>query len=122
MIGNNIIGLIPVLATLGMAMYKIIPGISRITTYYAQIMQYVPSMQIILDTYGHCNSKDIEQNRKYAREQKIAIELQNVAFKFTDSDKMLLKNVNLKINENQSIALIGETELGKLRWQILFLV
>lgn len=113
MIGNNIIGLIPVLATLGMAMYKIIPGISRITTYYAQIMQYVPSMQIILDTYGHCNSKDIEQKRKYAREQKIAIELQNVAFKFTDSDKMLLKNVNLKINENQSIALIGETGAGK---------
>lgn len=111
--GNSIMDLIPVLATLGMAMYRIIPSISRITTYYAQIMQYAPSMQIMLDAHEHYNLKNHEENEEYVREQQVTVELKNVNFKFDDSDEILLQNVDLEITENESVALIGETGSGK---------
>lgn len=112
-LGNSIMDLIPVLATLGMAMYRIIPSISRITTYYAQIMQYAPSMQIMLDAHKHYNLKNHEENEEYVREQQVTVELKNVNFKFDDSDEILLQNVDLEIIENESVALIGETGSGK---------
>lgn len=112
-VGNSILTLLPILATMGMAMYKIIPGISRITTYYAQIMQYAPSLNIILDAYEHYNSKKEEVHEKYTGEDTIAVELKNISFKFADSNEVLFHDVNLKIAENESIALIGETGSGK---------
>lgn len=112
-VGNSILTLLPILASMGMAMYKIIPGISRITTYYAQIMQYAPSLNIILDAYEHYNSKKEEVHGKYTGEDTIAVELKNISFKFADSNEVLFHDVNLKIAENESIALIGETGSGK---------
>ena len=39
--------------------------------------------------------------------------MQNVAFKFADSDKLLLKNINLKINAGETIGIVGKIGSGK---------
>lgn len=41
------------------------------------------------------------------------IEFKNVSFKYPDSDEFVLKNINLKINKGQKLALIGLSGAGK---------
>lgn len=43
----------------------------------------------------------------------LKIELVNLSFKYPNSDKYVLKNINLTINNNESIALVGENGAGK---------
>lgn len=41
------------------------------------------------------------------------MELQDVAFRFSDEENNLFQNINFVIRENESVALIGETGAGK---------
>lgn len=43
----------------------------------------------------------------------LKIDLVNLSFKYPNSDKYVLKNINLTINNNESIALVGENGAGK---------
>lgn len=43
----------------------------------------------------------------------LKIDLVNLSFKYANSDKYVLKNINLTINNNESIALVGENGAGK---------
>lgn len=45
--------------------------------------------------------------------KKLKIDLVNLSFKYPNSDKYVLKNINLTINNNESIALVGENGAGK---------
>lgn len=69
MLGNNIVTLMPIVATFGLVMYKIIPGISRITTYYAQIMQYSPSLDVMMEARKHTNSDEVIEEKDYLKEK-----------------------------------------------------
>ena len=42
------------------------------------------------------------------------IEFKNVSFKY--DEKMVLKNINLRIEKNEVIALVGESGVGKQHW------
>lgn len=44
---------------------------------------------------------------------KIIIEVEDLSFKFPDSDKLILENINLKINPSEKIFLEGENGSGK---------
>lgn len=44
---------------------------------------------------------------------RVDIRLENVSFKYPSSDKYILKNINLDLSNNQSIALVGENGAGK---------
>jgi ATP-binding cassette subfamily B protein len=41
------------------------------------------------------------------------IEFKNVSFKFSDASEPILKNISLKINEGETIAIVGKTGSGK---------
>ena len=41
------------------------------------------------------------------------IELKNVSFKYSEGSKMILENVNIKINEKENVAVIGRSGSGK---------
>ena len=43
----------------------------------------------------------------------VDIRLKNVSFKYPSSDKYILKNINLDLSNNKSIALVGENGAGK---------
>ena len=39
--------------------------------------------------------------------------IENLSFRYPDSDKFVLENINMEIEKNQSIALIGPSGAGK---------
>lgn len=52
-------------------------------------------------------------NYKKVNFSKIDIEFKNVYFKYPQSEEYTLKNINLKLNNNENIALVGENGAGK---------
>lgn len=52
-------------------------------------------------------------NYKKVNFSKIDIEFKNVYFKYPKSNTYTLKNINLKLNNNESIAIVGENGAGK---------
>ncbi|MEW6773717.1 MAG: ABC transporter ATP-binding protein [Bacteroidota bacterium] len=50
----------------------------------------------------------------------IKIELKNVSFRYPDSDKNILDDINLQINEFENVLLVGESYSGKTTLQKIF--
>lgn len=61
-----------------------------------------------MEVYSSEENANVEKTAKYNGE----IELQNVSFGYT-KDKTILKNINLKINPKEKIALVGYNGAGK---------
>ena len=75
------------------------------------IMSIKPALELLrpileADTENYTNKKDIGVLTG-------AIEISDLSFKYSDSDKIILKNINLKINEGEFIAIVGESGSGK---------
>ena len=75
------------------------------------IMSIKPALELLrpileADTEDYTNKKDIGVLTG-------AIEISDLSFKYSDSDKIILKNINLKINEGEFIAIVGESGSGK---------
>jgi ABC-type multidrug transport system fused ATPase/permease subunit len=114
--GCDLMSLLPILATMAMAIYKVFPGVSRIATYYTIIVRCSVSLDNVLNVVDMKLPDDFDEDvaeNDVADRHGVHVVLRNVSFKFDDSDEFLLENVNLEIEENQSIAFIGETGAGK---------
>lgn len=59
--------------------------------------------------------KDVFNHSKGVKvpEKEITIELKNVSYTYPNSDKKIVKNVNLKIDPHEKLALVGENGAGK---------
>ncbi len=64
----------------------------------------------ILDTKESIKDGTIDKD---TTELKGVIELKNVSFKYPDAEEYILENINLKINQGETVAFIGSTGSGK---------
>ena len=74
--------------------------------FFDNLTRFKPFFKII-NPY----QKQFENNNNLPKNLKI--DLVNLSFKYPNSDKYVLKNINLTINNNESIALVGENGAGK---------
>jgi len=99
---------LPIISIYALAFYRLLPSVSRIFTYYNQMLFAFNS----LGSYY----LDLPLKVEYLGNQKInfnqKIEFKNVFFGHEDN-KILLNNVNFVIKKNQRIAFIGESGIGK---------
>lgn len=102
----------PVLSFYAFAGYKLMPAIQQIYSSYSQIKFSTPALDCI---YQDCTFLQYEKNRN--DNQKISfnkkIELKNISYKYTEGDRQILKNINVRINTCESLAVIGESGGGK---------
>lgn len=73
--------------------------------FFDNLTRFKPFFKIINPYQKTFENKDLPKNLK--------IDLVNLSFKYPNSDKYVLKNINLTINNNESIALVGENGAGK---------
>lgn len=73
--------------------------------FFDNLTRFKPFFKIINPYQKSFENKDLPKNLK--------IDLVNLSFKYPNSDKYILKNINLTINNNESIALVGENGAGK---------
>lgn len=73
--------------------------------FFDNLTRFKPFFKIINPYQKSFENKNLPKNLK--------IDLVNLSFKYPNSDKYVLKNINLTINNNESIALVGENGAGK---------
>lgn len=73
--------------------------------FFDNLTRFKPFFKIINPYQNSFENKNLPKNLK--------IDLVNLSFKYPNSDKYVLKNINLTINNNESIALVGENGAGK---------
>ena len=109
--------IIPLLSLFGMAALRLIPSFNIITLGFTALKKSEISFQSIVKLFKENNKN---KTKKKSHSEKIrnnstinSIEVKNVSFKYPDSEKLILRNINFKIKNNSSIGIVGKTGCGK---------
>ena len=92
------------------AAFRLIPSFNRMSNYITTITYYSSSLDAIIKNISNenINSENYLENFISFNND---ICIKNVSFKY--DERSILKNINLKINKNTSVALIGPSGMGK---------
>lgn len=111
---------IPQLAAFAVAAFRVLPSIGKISSSFNQFVFMCPTVTAVYD-----NLKEFEQyeNQKSGLEMdetvtdvltfKKEIKIEGLYWKYENSDKYVLRNLNLVIPKGSAIGLIGQSGAGK---------
>lgn len=114
---QEIANLLPLLALFGMCALRLIPSFNIIIQSFALIKKSKVSFTSIVKemnkTKKNYSQIQYDENLKDKNLNINDIKINNLSFKYKDTDKFILKNINIKIKKNSSIGIIGKTGCGK---------
>lgn len=90
---------------------QIINGIMMMANTFGKLQEIIPLAKCyfeILDT-----KDDMEYGSKELDSDKFEIEFKNVSFKYPNAENYSLKNINIKINNGERLAVVGRNGSGK---------
>mgnify|MGYP001163912888 FL=1 len=101
----------------GLAFFRLMPAVNRLVTAfsYRDILQHNTNKLYEIFVSSNINEESYNQNSKLDKKNYSAIDsikLENVTFSY-DGNKKILDNVDLQINKNEFIGIIGESGTGK---------
>ncbi len=125
----KILVMIGYIGTLSMAVYFFVNGEIRVGAFAAIISCLDTLFDYLENVFNYCIGS-IFKNMPFAKNYQEfmnlperegantnvsceTFELSNMSFKYPNQTKYALKNINLKINKNESIAIVGENGAGK---------
>ena len=114
--GNQEENILPIIGIFAVAALRILPGASIITNGVLMISNYHYSIDIVHKdlTSSEIIKKDNEYILGKKNDEKFkSIKLENVNFKYPNSQKYIFKNLNFSINNKDFIGIVGETGSGK---------
>ena len=103
---NEIIIFIALLAAVG---FKLIPSVNKILFAVQHLKYYLPLSKNIYNELNLESTKKNENNKKITFEKQISIN----NLKYSYENNYVLDNINLDINKNTSVGIIGKTGSGK---------
>ncbi len=119
---ENASTLIPQLASFAVAAFRILPSLGRISNNFNQFMFCIPGIN---DTYnnlhkvrsGEENLTKKQSENKVAKESigkfKSTLSIENITWKYPNTDSNVLENVSIEINKGEAIAFVGKSGAGK---------
>lgn len=114
---------LPLLAILGVAIIRIVPAVSRITSLRQALISFIPSINSLKELYrlqNFLSTEELENKSKNVIFNN-SIELRGIYFKYPNERKYLLKNFNLKINKFDYLYIYGKSGSGKTTLLDIFL-
>ena len=105
---KNVDAVLPIISMYALALYRILPAVSRILTAHAQMNFNARSVSLVYEDLLY--HTDFEDDEPCAFEDKI--ELRGITFGY-DARKPILKDFNLTIHKGDKIAFCGESGAGK---------
>lgn len=104
--------LLSMIGLFGVASFRLLPSVSRIMSCY-QSLVYGSQIVEVLSKYQKKDYIDTNNENDIAVSFKRNISLNNLSFRYEDTDNEVLENINLNIKKDDMIAFIGESGSGK---------
>lgn len=114
---SDIASFIPTLSVFAIAAFRMLPSFNRITGYLGGIMFSKPSIDAIYQDLMEVEQllKEKERIEKTDESMPFAkvIKLEQVSFKYPESENWILNQADLEIKKNSSVAFVGASGAGK---------
>lgn len=109
---------LPVLATFMVAAIRLLPSIGRITNNVNNIQFFVPALESVYENVRLMKESDksgdtMTDDNGDCLDFMDTLELSNIYYHYNDSDKPVLKGLNLTIHKGESVGIIGQSGAGK---------
>ncbi|MAC83422.1 MAG: ABC transporter ATP-binding protein [Arcobacter sp.] len=99
---------IPIIAMYALALYRILPAVTRILDNYNNIVFHSPSLDVVYNELIYYYEKEYENSIAFNKR----IEIKNLSFSYNNNNK-LLEDMTLNIEIGEKIAFIGKSGCGK---------
>lgn len=113
-LGRNIEYILPLIGLFVAAAFRIMPSLTRIMNCIQKIIYNKPALDTIYFEFkknkNHNYLKNIHQSSLSFKNK---IDLINVKFKYDQTNDFVFQNLNLQINQGDTIGIIGESGKGK---------
>lgn len=115
--GADLKSFIPILSVFAVAAFRMLPSFNRITTYIGTVLYGKPSViQVYKDMEEVRKSEEAEamvQRDPQSFDMESGIKLQGITFCYPEGKQDVLKDIELTIPQNSTVALIGASGAGK---------
>lgn len=105
------------LAAFAVGAFKILPAVSKTTSTINLMNYYLPGVEAV---YSNLRAVEIYKEKENEIAAKVRytdfkneLEIRKVSWKYPTSDKMVLKNISMKVKKGTAVGLIGESGAGK---------
>ena len=112
---ENLVDIIPFLATIAVASLKLTPPLQDLFKGITDLRGSLPDLEEalkLLELSNNRNDSGIRNDKTFSVPSK-KIEFRSLSYKYPNSNAFALKNINLKIDIGEKIALVGKTGSGK---------
>ena len=118
--GQDLNDMIPQLAAFAMAAFKLLPSVGKVDNYLNLIIFLKPSVDLIyrdikdtedMNGYLLCDADD--NGKDIAGEAHHSIRIENVSYRYPNTDRDVVENVSFTIPVGKSIGLVGPSGAGK---------
>lgn len=114
---TDLVEFIPALSAFAVAAFRMLPSFNRISGYMSAVMFNRPAIDVLYDDLVEIEKLDqkvwkaVPDGKPFHIQTGISIK--NVSFQYPNAEKPVLEKLDLEIENNTSIALIGASGAGK---------
>ena len=113
---ENLISVLPLLTLIVVSLIRLMPALQQLMLSINQLKFLSVGKEIVLSDIKSFSKDKINFQEKINIKKidyKELINIQNVSFKYDNTDKSVLRNINLQIKSGEKIAIIGSSGSGK---------
>ena len=112
---KDIVELISVIGVFVAGSFRVIPSLNRLIQARQHIKYHDNTLDLIFNELNINDELSEEQDKKEKRVLSFdsSLELRDITFKYSKGDDCILKNLNFKIHNGESVGVIGESGSGK---------
>lgn len=110
---ENRSSIIPLLGIFVAASFRLMPSINRILNSLQNLKYNLPVIQNITEEFSNLKKKQKRNNESIKFEFNHDIKIENLNFDYEKKNKLVLKNINLKIHFGEFVGFIGPSGSGK---------
>jgi len=102
------------MAVFAMASFRLMPSMNRLQNALSALVYFAPSINVVyrdLQNTRLSSCIELEENKNFDMDKNIKIN--NISFKYPNTENYIFKNVSFEIKKGSSIGLVGPTGAGK---------